>query len=133
MAMTIKVLALDLLGNGTGMAAARMLYQAPSTPVAKSALVKTMSFTNVASSGNVKLNLFLVPNGSNYPTTSTDPHFRLLAVDQPLGAGYEILDDVELTLSDGDAVYATATNDGSNPAPTGEWIHFAVAGLEQDA
>ena len=67
MAMAIKVLALEQLTNTThGLS----LYKAASAAPMKTALIKTMRFTGVAASGNVKLNVYFVPSGSTYPTNA---------------------------------------------------------------
>jgi len=129
MAMTIKVLALDQLGNGSGMSASRSLYKASTTTPTKTALIKTMRFTCVAASGNVKLNVYFVPSGSSFPTNAR----RILPKDLLVAAGYQILEDTELTLGQGDSIYAETSVSGvTDPAPTGAWIDFNVAGLERD-
>jgi hypothetical protein len=127
MAMTIKVLALDQLTNET---TGRSLYKASATAPMKSALIKAMRFTNVASSATFVLNVYFIPAGSDWPDTPADPHYSILPAYQPLPAGYGILEEAELTLGSGDAIYAAASAIGS--PPTGAWIQFVVSGLERE-
>jgi hypothetical protein len=124
MAMTIKVLALEQLTNTTP---ARSLYKASATAPMKTAVVKTMRFTGVATMGTLKLNVYFVPSGSTYPTNAR----RIIPKDQLLPAGYEVIDDTELTLGPGDSIYAETSITGvSNPPPNGPWVDFSVAWLE---
>jgi hypothetical protein len=127
MAMTVKVLALDQLDNTQ---TSRSVYKAASAPVPQSALIKALRFAGVAANGNVKLNVYFVPSGGSYSTNGR----RILPKDQLLPAGYEIIEDTELTLGAGESIYAEATVAGvTNPAPNGPWVDVTVAGLEREA
>lgn len=76
------------------------IYAPASTAPKKTAIVESMRFTNTGS-GTSKLRAWFQKGGQPMGSGAR----RILPYDQPLPAGFTLIEDAELTLDSGDGVY----------------------------
>ena len=91
----IKILKLDTLPT-----AASELYKPSSTDPKQTAIVQNMRFTNIGS-GTSKFHLFFVKSGGTYANDAR----RIVPKELAIPTGYTVIDDDQLTLGSGDAIW----------------------------
>src|SRR5207249_6062908 len=99
MAVTIKSLARSQLSTTQN-----DLYQAPTTPTAKAAIVKNMRFVNVGSA-TVTINIW-------FKRTSTGATYRVLPKDVAIAPGQLLIESEEVTMEPDDRIQGQASSAG---------------------
>ena len=111
MALTIKSLARNQLPTSQG-----DLYQAPTTPTAKAAIVKNMRFVNVGT-GSVTINIWFKRAAGGTP-------YRILPKDVAIAPGQLLIDNEELTLESDDRIQGQVSSGGT--------VDYVLSGVERD-
>ncbi len=125
MALTIKVLANNVLSTVLTNNITAPLYMPATATPAKVAIVKAWRFTNTGTTP-VKINAYFQKNVANTGGVFlTSAARRILPKDLVLAPGYSAVDDVDLTLGSGDGLFAVSD--------TATAVDYVVSGVERDA
>lgn len=102
MAVQVMSLAYGQLGNTTG-GQPNLLYLSPTTPTALTTLIKSIRLVNQNSTA-VTVDLYLLRSGDNVTTSKRFICPKAMSI----AASGMAIDDQEITLASGDAIYGDA-------------------------
>ncbi len=111
MAVTIKSLARSQLPTTQG-----DLYAAPTTPAAKSTIVKNMRFVNVGSA-TVTINIW-------FKRGSGGTAYRILPKDMAIAPGQLVIENEEVTMESDDRIQGQVSSGGT--------VDYVLSGVERD-
>ena len=92
------------------------LYQAPVTPIAKGAIVKSMRFVNVGSA-TVTINIW-------FKRGSGGTAYRILPKDVAISPGQLLIDNEEVTLESDDRIQGQVSSGGT--------VDYVLSGVARD-